>query len=83
MVPHSTYSCALQKKKARTSISAVSCKNQNLSPNKLKNIDRRKREHLTSAEVKYLREAAKAYGSYGDLNSYALFGQVEKGFISS
>ncbi|MDR3612876.1 MAG: hypothetical protein P4L53_04865 [Candidatus Obscuribacterales bacterium] len=54
-----------KKRKAQTSISAVSCKKQNLSPNKSKNIDRRKLEYLTPAEVKDLREAAKACGRHG------------------
>jgi integrase len=55
----------MQNKKVKTSISAVSRKKQNLPPNKPKNTDRRKREYLTPAEVKDLREAAKAYGHYG------------------
>lgn len=55
----------MQKKKSQTSFSAVSRKKQNLPPNKPKNIDRRKREYLTPAEVKDLREAAKSYGRHG------------------
>jgi integrase len=65
VVSDSTYVLAMQKKKAQASFSAVSRKKQNLPPNKPKNIERRKREYLTPAEVKDLREAAKAYGRYG------------------
>jgi integrase len=49
-----------------SSISVKSRKKQNLPPNKPKNIERCKREYLTLAEVKDLREAARAYGRYGD-----------------
>ena len=66
MVPDSTYLWAMQKKTTQSSISVKSRKKQNLPPNKPKNIDRRKREYLTPVEVKDLREAARAYGRYGD-----------------
>jgi type 1 fimbriae regulatory protein FimB/type 1 fimbriae regulatory protein FimE len=56
----------MQKKTTQSSNSVKSRKKPNLPPNKPKNIDRRKREYLTPAEVKDLREAARAFGRYGD-----------------